>query len=298
MRGATTNPQKLPKQFLLAHYCQSLILGKFLINKYMNREYLNTLFDFTGRSIWVVGGAGYLGGPAVYALARAGARVLCVDRPGEVQRFIDECGYSESIIPANLDAFDVEAVRAFVKENLQKFGTPHGLFNLTTGSSRGPMDDLDAAKIDESAHRSLSCAFELVHPVGKAMVAEGRGSIVLTSSMYGTVAPNPDNYHAPMPCNPLDYGACKAGVQAMARYFAVMWGRYGVRCNSISPGPFPKPPRVEQDPDFCARLAKSNPSGRIGNREEIAGPAIFLLAEASSYVNGQNLAADGGWTSW
>lgn len=264
----------------------------------MNTKYLDALFDFTGRSVWVVGGAGYLGGPAVYALARAGAQVLCVDRQGEVERLMDECGHCEGIIPACLDAFDVDAVRAFVKEHLQKHGTPHGLFNLTTGSSRGPMDDLDAAKIDESAHRSFSCAFELVHPVGKAMVAEGRGSIVLTSSMYGTVAPNPDNYHAPMACNPLDYGACKAGVQAMARYFAAMWGRHGVRCNSVSPGPFPHPSLVEQDPAFAERLAKSNPSHRIGNREEIAGPAVFLLSEASSYVNGQDLAADGGWTSW
>lgn len=264
----------------------------------MDTNYLKAIYGFTGRTIWVFGGAGYLGGPAVYALAQAGAHVLCVDQPGAADRLIEQIGYEDRISPATVDAFDIEAVRDFVDEHLAKLGVPHGLFNLTTGSSGAAMDDLTPELLDQSAHRSLSCAFDLAHRVGTKMVAQGRGSIVLTSSMYGTVAPNPAAYEPPMVPNPIDYGACKAGVQAMARYFAAMWGQSQVRCNSLSPGPFPKLEIQRDNPSFIDRLAASNPSKRIGRREEIAGPALFLLSDAASYVNGQNLAVDGGWTCW
>lgn len=264
----------------------------------MDLEYLDSLFDFTGRRIWVIGGAGYLGGPAVCALAKNGASVLCIDQPEALERFRQETGSGLSIEPATVDAFDIEAVRAFVEAEIDRQGVPHGLFNLTTGSSSGPMMELNSAGFDQTAHRSLACAFELVKNVGFRMAGEGRGSIVLTSSMYGTVAPDPSIYQVPMAPNPIDYGACKAGVQAMARYFAVMWGKDGVRCNSISPGPFPKPDQQTADPEFIERLSRKTPANRIGRREEIAGPALFLLSDAASYVNGQNLAADGGWTSW
>jgi NAD(P)-dependent dehydrogenase (short-subunit alcohol dehydrogenase family) len=134
--------------------------------------------------------------------------------------------------------------------------------------------------------------------VGQAMVKEQKGSIVLTSSMYGNIAPKPDIYHFPMEPNPLDYGVCKAGVQAMARYFCAMWGREGIRCNSLSPGPFPHDQLRKSEPGFIERLASRTPAQRVGRREEIAGPAVFLLSDASTYVNGQNLLVDGGWTAW
>lgn len=262
----------------------------------MDTDYLDKLFDFTGRTIWVVGGAGYLGGPAVYALAKSGARVLCADLPGQAAALAKESGMEDRIIPAELDAFDHQAVKAFVAENLGRYGVPHGLFNLTTGSSGKAIEQVTEEDFDVSAQRSLTCAFILAREVGQAMIKEGRGSVVFTSSMYGTIAPDPDIYEPPMSPNPVDYGACKAGVQAMARYFAAMWGRHQVRFNSISPGAFPKPFQQEADPEFAERLKNKAPAKRIGRREEIAGPALFLLSDASTFVHGQNLAADGGWT--
>ena len=124
------------------------------------------------------------------------------------------------------------------------------------------------------------------------------GSIVLFSSMYGTVPPDPGVYEQPMNPNPIEYGVGKAGIQQMARYFAVHYGRSSVRCNSISPGPFPNPNIQRDQPDFIDRLSQKVPLGRIGQAPEIAGAVAFLLSDAASYITGQNLAVDGGWTSW
>ncbi len=98
--------------------------------------------------------------------------------------------------------------------------------------------------------------------------------------------------------NPLEYGVGKAGIQQMTRYLAVHWGRSGVRVNCISPGPFPNPKVQEKNPDFMERLAAKSPMGRIGQSHEIAGSVAFLLSDAASYITGQNLAVDGGWTTW
>jgi NAD(P)-dependent dehydrogenase (short-subunit alcohol dehydrogenase family) len=130
------------------------------------------------------------------------------------------------------------------------------------------------------------------------MAEQGRGSVVLFSSMYGSVSPDPTVYAVPMNPNPIEYGVGKAGIQQMARYLAVHWGPQGVRCNSISPGPFPNPTLQRDKPEFIERLAQKVPLRRVGQADEISGSVTFLLSEAASFITGQNLAVDGGWTSW
>ena len=130
------------------------------------------------------------------------------------------------------------------------------------------------------------------------MAKEKRGSIILFSSMYGTVSPYPDVYEAPLVKNPIEYGIGKAGIGQMARYLAVHWGKEKVRCNCISPGPFPNPEVQRTYPDFIEKLARKSPMGRIGQSEEMAGTVAFLLSDAASYITGHNLLVDGGWTAW
>jgi NAD(P)-dependent dehydrogenase (short-subunit alcohol dehydrogenase family) len=130
------------------------------------------------------------------------------------------------------------------------------------------------------------------------MASRGSGSIVLFSSMYGSVSPDPRLYEAPMNPNPVEYGVGKAGIQQLARYLAVHYGPRGVRCNAISPGPFPNPAVQAAQPAFIDRLAQKVPLGRVGQSSEIAGAVVFLLSDAASFITGQNLAVDGGWTIW
>jgi NAD(P)-dependent dehydrogenase (short-subunit alcohol dehydrogenase family) len=90
----------------------------------------------------------------------------------------------------------------------------------------------------------------------------------------------------------------KAGVQQLTRYLAVHYGPRGLRFNAISPGPFPNPAIQEGDPEFVRRLSARVPLGRIGHPHEVASVVAFLCSDASSYISGQNLPVDGGWTVW
>lgn len=255
-------------------------------------------FDLKERTIWVFGGAGYLGAAVVSQLVGMNARVLCVDLQDRAAQMIAKEGLQAQVTAASLNAADIPAVEAFVQDQIAEHGVPHGLVVMTYASTAKRFEDLTIEDFDMANHGNLTATFALARAVGQRMAEQGRGSIVLFSSMYGSVSPDPTVYAAPMNPNPIEYGVGKAGIQQMARYLAVHWGHQGVRCNSISPGPFPNPTIQFQQPEFVERLAKKVPLGRVGQAAEIAGSVTFLLSDASSFITGQNLAVDGGWTAW
>ena len=255
-------------------------------------------FDLSGHCVWVVGGAGWLGQATVACLAQLGARVLCADLPGRSAAFLAEAKPPGDILAADLDAHDTGAIAGFVKRHLEDLGPPHGLVNLTYASTAKRLDDLSAEDFDRVNHGNLTATFVLSRAVAESMAGAGRGSLVLFSSMYGGVAPDPGIYQAPMNPNPLEYGVNKAGIRQMARYLAVHYGPRGVRCNSVSPGPFPNPAVQAAQPEFLQRLSAKVPLGRVGNPPEMAGAVAFLLSRASGYVTGIDLPVDGGWTAW
>jgi NAD(P)-dependent dehydrogenase (short-subunit alcohol dehydrogenase family) len=78
----------------------------------------------------------------------------------------------------------------------------------------------------------------------------------------------------------------------------VRWAPDGIRVNAIVPGPFPVPSLEQEDPGFIERLTEQSPMGRIGRRTEIAGAAVYLASDASSYTTGTQIVVDGGWTAW
>ncbi len=256
------------------------------------------LFSLREKNIWVFGGAGYLGRSVVSLFSAMEANVLCVDLEDRAQEFVEAANLSPSVRAASLDIGDNAALKEFVSQGMTSFGVPHGLVNLTYASTAKAMSELTGEDFDRVNHGGLTAPFLLARDVGSEMAKLRRGSVVFFSSMYGSVAPDPNLYEAPMNPNPIEYGVTKAGMVQMTRYFAAHWGRDNVRCNCISPGPFPSPTVQQQHPEFVRRLAEKSPLGRIGQPEEIAGAVAFLISEAATYITGHNLMVDGGWTVW
>lgn len=258
----------------------------------------NKIFSLEKTNIWVVGGAGYLGQPIVKQLVNLGANVLCCDINDRAKQFVTTNNLIKSVIPVNINTYDENLIADFVKENVSLHGIPDGIVNLSYASTAKQMEALTKEDFDK-VNEALSSTFLLTREIGKYMIEQKKGSIVLFSSMYGNVSPYPEVYEGlRVNKNPIEYGVGKAGIIQMTKYLAVHWGKKNVRCNCISPGPFPNPEVQKQHPEFIERLSKKSPMGRIGKSEEIAGIVLFLLSDSASYITGQNIMVDGGWTIW
>ena len=259
---------------------------------------MNSLFALENRDIWVIGGAGYLGTAVIQLLVQHGAKVLCVDLGERAAAMVAREKLAGRVTPASFEAADGRATGNFIESCLKERGTPAGLVIMTYKSFPKPMRQLLPEEFDEANQVGLTSTFMLARGVGEAMGEKKQGSIVIFSSMYGTVAPDPGMYPPPINPNPIEYGVVKAGLQQMARYLGVHWAPQNVRCNSISPGPFPFPSQQETNPEWMKKIQARCPMGRVGQSKEIAGSVVFLLSDASTYITGHNLAVDGGWTAW
>lgn len=262
------------------------------------KQDLFELFSLSGKEIWVVGGAGYLGQSICKMLLQAGAKLVCIDLADKAQQFISSLPeHKDRATAITLDIRDGEAIKKTVQERTVN-SIPDGLVILTYGSTSKNFEDLTEKEFDEVNHAGLTSTFLFARETGIAMEKKGKGSIVLFSSMYGSVSPDPGVYEAPMNVNPVEYGVGKAGIVQMTRYLAVHWAKKNIRCNCLSPGPFPNPEIQKRNKPFIDRLARKVPMRRVGKQHEVAGAVSFFLSDASSFITGQNLFVDGGWTSW
>jgi NAD(P)-dependent dehydrogenase (short-subunit alcohol dehydrogenase family) len=248
--------------------------------------------DLSGRTALVTGAHGKLGPIWISALAGAGARVIGVDiRPGDVDG-------ADAVEVA--DVTDREALLA-VRE---RFGTPDVLVN-NAGVDQPPAADAASVAIEDVPFDdfrrvldvNVAGTFVATQVFGSAMRDAGRGSIVNVGSLYASVAPDPGMYDHlgldPPFLKPAAYGASKAGVISLTRYFARLWGAAGVRVNALSPGGV----LGGQDPEFLRKFTARTPLRRLAEAADLTGPLLFLASDASRYVTGHELKVDGGFTA-
>jgi NAD(P)-dependent dehydrogenase (short-subunit alcohol dehydrogenase family) len=232
--------------------------------------------DLSGKLAVVTGALGNLGPVWCDALAGAGMQLVRIDVRGD--------DGSETA-----DVTDADALRSI----LERIGTPQVLVN-NAGIDQPPSADVDPADFLRVLDVNTRGVYVSTEVFGSAMAEAGTGSIVNIGSLYASIAPIPELYnHIPGFVKPPAYAASKAGVIALTRYFARLWGPRGVRVNALSPGGV----RGEQDAEFVRKYSARVPLGRMADVEDLAGPLLFLASDVSRYVTGHELRVDGGFTA-
>ncbi|EMT54026.1 glucose 1-dehydrogenase [Brevibacillus borstelensis] len=245
-------------------------------------------FDVTGKTAVVTGAGRGIGKALALGLAEAGAKVACVARTEtdirEVVREIQQMGGTAFAIQADLteDAAP-EKVAASVME---KWGRWDILINNAGMNIRKQALDVSTEDWDKVVDLNLKSTFRMCQAAGRIMCEQRYGRIVNIASVAGLVALRTG----------VAYGASKSGVIHMTRVLALEWSKYGVNINAIAPWYFRTPltEKLLDDPAFLQEVLSRTPSGRIGNAEDLVGPAIFLASDAAAYISGQTIAVDGG----
>jgi gluconate 5-dehydrogenase len=272
------------------------------------------LFSVSGKTVVLTGASGFLGRTLVRTMLANGARVVAL---GRSERLLSEAeGWSAefgtgSVSVHRLDMYDLPMLSRTLDRIVEQEQSIDVLVNNAheLGPSTGfnvPEGSLEGATLDtwmRNLTGGVYWAALTTQKLGAKMKQQRAGSIVNISTMYALVAPRPQLYQGTEFINPPGYSASKAALLSFTRYVASFWGPYGIRANAILPGPFSNTEdpaganAVQQDSAFLERLRGFTCLGRIGKPHELAGALLFLASDASSFVTGQAIVIDGGWTA-
>jgi NAD(P)-dependent dehydrogenase (short-subunit alcohol dehydrogenase family) len=265
------------------------------------------LFDLKGKVAVVTGGAGVIGTAVCHGFAIHGADVAVVDIKGAAaQQLADEiaAAYGTRAIAIECDVADAASVAGMAET---VWGTLGGidilLNNAATQPDRGryftPFEDYTLETWREVMSVNVDGMFLVAQAVGSRMAERGRGSIIQTASIYGISAPDHRIYEGSKiggrPISlPAVYATSKAAVIGLTKYLATYWAARGVRVNAIAPGGI----EGKVNDAFRKRYSARVPLGRMAKPNDVVGATVLLASDASSYITGQLVVVDGGWTTW
>jgi len=274
----------------------------------MDSSELNRLYDFSGQTIVITGGAGILGGEIACALVGCGANVAILDRNLDPAQHILELmePRANHAVAVRADVLDQESLRKAAETIQGKFGAIHGLINAAGGNRPQATTSPTLSFFDLPAD-ALRWVFDLnilgtmlaSQVFGKAMAEKGEGVILNVSSM---------NAFRPLTCIPA-YSAAKAGVSNFTQWLAVHMAQVyspRIRVNAIAPGFFQTNQNRflltdERTGDLTARgksIIDHTPMGRFGKPEDLFGTVLWLLSPASAFVTGIIVPIDGGFSAY
>lgn len=243
-----------------------------------------------GRVAIVTGAGRGIGRGIALGYAREGADLVLVSRTAtdleEVAAGVREYGREVLIAPA--DVRDPESVQSVITATIAQFGRIDVLVNAAGIPMVSPTAELTLENWQRALDINLTGTFLFAQAAGKEMIVQGRGAIINIGSLHSFQG-------IPMRAA---YAASKGGVLQFTRSLAVEWAPLGVRVNCISPGWIRTPLQdqlVAAGKLDRAPIIARTPARRVGEVEDIVGPAIFLASDEAAFIVGEQLVIDGGW---
>lgn len=251
-----------------------------------------------GSTIVVTGGGTGLGYSMSKYFLELGANVVITSRKMEVlaesAEKLKQATKNANVLPLACDVRKYEEIEALLKASVEKFGKVDGLVNNAAGNFISPTERLSNRAFDTVVDIVLKGTYNCTLAFGKYWIENSLPASVL--SIVTTYAWTGSGYVVPSAC-------AKAGVLALTRSLAVEWAKYKIRFNAIAPGPFPTPgawerlfPPALAETDLGKKLSPEHrvPLGRVGEHQELANLAAYLMSDFSAYVNGEVITIDGG----
>lgn len=257
-------------------------------------------FDLTGRVIIISGACGLIGRAFCEAVAQYGGHVVAADislaKPQEFAAGLQERN-SVKCIGVEVEVENKDSVIRLKEKALAEFGRIDGLVTGHQNKSHlifEPFENVSEENWDKVVEVNLKGTFLLCQVIGSYMAEQGRGSIVNIPSTYSVVAPNQNLYKGTKMGCPAAYSASKGGIDALSQYLSSYWAAKGVRVNMITPHGVWN----NHEEAFEKNFANFSPMQRMSYNHEVAPALIYLLSDAASYVTGNNMLVEGGWTAW
>lgn len=240
-----------------------------------------------GKVIVITGGNGLLGKEIISFIESFEATVVNAD-----------ISFDNTTLKGNTIKCDItsrKSVQFLIKQVIDNYGRIDGWVNNAYPRTKdwgNKFDDISEHSWRTNVDLQMNSVFIACQEIIQVMKKQKSGSIVNIASIYGVIGPNFDVYKNTEMTMPAAYSAIKGGIINFSRYLASLCGPLHIRVNCVSPGGI----LDNQNPIFIKQYAKNTPLGRMGLSNEIAPSVAFLLSDYSSYITGQNLIVDGGWT--
>jgi NAD(P)-dependent dehydrogenase (short-subunit alcohol dehydrogenase family) len=250
---------------------------------------MKNAFSLEGKSVAVIGAGSGIGRAVAIGTAEQGAYVCCLDvkadTAAETAALITTAGGDAD--SGECDIVDAASVGAAIAAAAARHGRLDGVVCTPAINVRKPILKYSGDEFDRVVQVNLRGNFNVLQSAGALMVAQRAGSIVLFSSIRSIVTEPGQSV----------YSMTKAGILQLVKTAATEWGTTGVRVNAVGPGVIETPltAPIKQNPEWYNAYAMKNPMNRWAQASEMAGPTVFLLSDAASYVTGTILYADGGW---
>tara|TARA_Y100000768_G_C23828366_1_gene610063 strand:- start:14 stop:817 length:804 start_codon:yes stop_codon:yes gene_type:complete len=262
---------------------------------------LSKMFSLKNKKVLIIGGAGYLGSAMSETFAELDAEIIISSRNiKNGQKCIKNLkkNFKNKIHFFPVDITDSDSIKSLSKFTSKKFKNRLDvLVNCGWTGNKNTFESITDKDWNFDVDICLTGVFKTIK-IFLPLLKKTKGNILNVGSSYGHVAPDYRIYNGKKYANPPSYGAAKAGIIQFTKYCASFFSKFKIRSNCISPGAFPLKHTQKDNPKFIKKLSEKAPLNRIGFPDDLKGATALLTTDAGSFITGQNIIVDGGWSTW